>query len=266
MKKTRLADNTSVFCLRATEAKMLDYHIKNYLVPPIVLQNGNTILDVGANIGIMGIRLLQQYPDSTVYAFEPIPPTYQVLAANAREMGEKRFIALQYGVSKENGTAVFSYFPNSPALSTAHPEDWDNNKNTLTEAVAGNVRNAPPEFWWAKFIPSFLFKWGAKIMRMGEQKVTCELRTISAIIEQYDIKTIDLLKIDCEGAELDVLLGIAPQHWQRLQQVVVEVHDLDGRLEQVVQLCRNNGISNIKVERDSMMGNTPLYNVFAARL
>lgn len=265
MKKTQLADGTAVFCLRATEAKMLDYHIKGYLAPPVVMQNGYTVVDIGANIGIMGVRLLQQFPDSTVYAFEPIPSIYKVLAANAQKIGEKQFIALQYGISKENGTATFSYFPNSPALSTAHPEDWDQNKGTLTEAVAGNVRNAPPEFWWAKYIPVFLFKWAAKAMRMGEQKVNCQLRTLSSIIKQYDIKTIDILKVDCEGAELDALLGIEPQDWQRVRQVVAEVHDLDGRLDRVVALCREHGLTNIKVERDSMMGNTPLYNVFAVR-
>lgn len=265
MKTTCLADGTEVFCIRSTEAKMLDYHIKNYLVPPIVMQNGYTVMDIGANIGIMGVRLLQQYPDNTVYSFEPLPLTYEVLAANARKMGEKRFIALQYGISKENGTAIFSYFPNSPALSTACPEDWDNNENTLTEAVAGNVRHAPPEFWWAKLIPTFLFKWGAKLMRRGEQKVNCQLRTLSSVIEQYAIETIDLLKIDCEGAELDVLLGIEPHDWQRIRQVVAEVHDLDGRLDKVTNLCRSKGLSNIVVERDAMMGNAPLYNVFATR-
>ncbi len=266
MKKTRLTDGTEVFCLQATEAKMLDYHIKGYLTPPIALQNGYTVFDIGANEGIMGIRLLQQYHDSKIYAFEPIPPTYEVLAANARIMGEHRYRALPYGVSNENGNAVFSYFPNSPALSTAHPEEWDKNPDNLAEAVAGNVRQAPPEFWWARFIPSFLFKWFAKIMRMGEQKFTCQLRTVSTIIAEYGIEKINLLKIDCEGAELAVLQGIKPEDWQRIEQVVAEVHDIDGRLEQVTQLCRQYGLNNLKVEKDTMMGNAPLYNVFASKI
>ncbi len=42
----------------------------------------------------------------------------------------------------------------------------------------------------------------------------------------------DLLKVDVEGAELDVLRGVDPQDWARIRQVVVEVRSsLVGRAQ-----------------------------------
>ena len=59
---------------------------------------------------------------------------------------------------------------------------------------------------------------------------------------------IALLKVDVEGAELQVLLGIDEADWARLEQVVVEVHDRDGKLEAVAELLRFRGFA-VKVER-----------------
>ena len=49
-----------------------------------------------------------------------------------------------------------------------------------------------------------------------------------------------LLKVDVEGAELEVLHGIAPQDWQRIDQVAMEVENsvLEG---EVTALLRQHG-------------------------
>lgn len=38
-----------------------------------LLKNGDTILDIGANIGVMTVHLARKYPDSKIIAFEPMP-------------------------------------------------------------------------------------------------------------------------------------------------------------------------------------------------
>jgi FkbM family methyltransferase len=38
-----------------------------------MIPDGNVILDIGANIGVMAIHLSRTHPLSTIYAFEPIP-------------------------------------------------------------------------------------------------------------------------------------------------------------------------------------------------
>ena len=44
---------------------------------------------------------------------------------------------------------------------------------------------------------------------------------------------VDLLKVDVEGAEEAVLLGIREGEWASIQAAVIEVHDTDGRLERI---------------------------------
>lgn len=46
----------------------------------------------------------------------------------------------------------------------------------------------------------------------------CTMTTVSALMAEHDLKGIDLLKIDVEGAELDVLRGVRPEDWPRIHQ------------------------------------------------
>ena len=79
------------------------------------------------------------------------------------------------------------------------------------------------------------------------------------------IARIDLLKIDCEGAEWEVLMGIQAADWPKIQQVVVEVHDHDGRAEQVRALLQGHGFSRITAEQEKALEGTELINMFAVR-
>ena len=49
---------------------------------------------------------------------------------------------------------------------------------------------------------------------------TCALTTLSGVIRKEQLRHIDLLKIDVEGAELDVLRGVDAEHWPRIRQVL----------------------------------------------
>ena len=57
------------------------------------------------------------------------------------------------------------------------------------------------------------------------EKVDCSLRTLSAVIDEYGVEKIDLLKIDVEGGEADVLGGLEERHWGIVQQITLEVED-----------------------------------------
>ena len=102
-------------------------------------------------------------------------------------------------------------------------------------------------------------------MVSGSQKVHCELKPLSAIIDERNIDRIDLLKIDCEGAEWDVLLGIKDEHWPVIKSMVIEVHDLNGRLKNMRELLKSKGFGNLNEERESGLEQTPMYNLFAQR-
>jgi len=86
---------------------------------------------------------------------------------------------------------------------------------------------------------------------------------LSSVINDLDVKNIDLLKIDVEGAEYEVLQGIAPDDWRKIKQIVLEVHDLEGRLDKIQALLKSNGF-NITVERNNLIPATlKTFNLYA---
>jgi FkbM family methyltransferase len=261
----KLAGQTEVYCLRKPEAFVLDSHVEGYMINGIKVKEGDTVFDVGANIGVFGVRMLQKGPSVRVFAFEPIPDIYEVLKANSQKFGKDRFVALNCGLSEANGEAEFTYFPHAPALSTSNPGMWDEDPDMFKNAVEGSLKNAPKEMWYAKLLPSFLSGLMAKLLRSGGKKFKCQLRTISSVIEEYKVDKIDLLKIDCEGAELSVLLGLEDRHWAMVNQMVVEVHDTAGRLERIKGMCQKHGLVNIIAQQEQGFESTKLINLYATR-
>ena len=95
---------------------------------------------------------------------------------------------------------------------------------------------------------------------LSREHFECRVETISEVMRQEALTAIDLLKIDVEKAEWDVLLGIEPQDWPRIRQVVVEVHDLGGRLGRVLALLEGHGFECV-VEQESMLEGTGIHSI-----
>jgi hypothetical protein len=93
----------------------------------------------------------------------------------------------------------------------------------------------------------------------------CEMRTLSEVISEYGVDRIDLLKVDVEKAELDVLNGIDGKDWPKIRQVVVEVHDLDRRVETTRKLLIAAGLRSVSVEQPPTLKDTNIFTVFATR-
>lgn len=74
------------------------------------------------------------------------------------------------------------------------------------------------------------------------------VRKLSNMLKEQGLhgQTIDLLKVDVEGAELKVLLGIDDATWCCINQMVVEVHDgEDGRVDKIIELCKTKGFTKV---------------------
>ncbi|MBN4002012.1 amino acid adenylation domain-containing protein [Nostoc sp. LPT] len=72
--------------LNKTETEFLYQEIfteQSYLQHGITLDEGDCIFDVGANIGLFSLFAAQACPKVKIYAFEPIPPVFELLRLNA---------------------------------------------------------------------------------------------------------------------------------------------------------------------------------------
>ena len=265
MKKTFLSDKTPIYCLVPSEAFILDDHIKGYLEHGIHVKENDIVVDIGANIGVLGVRLSKSLKSISIHCFEPIPDIFNVLKKNSHYSKNKNFKVYQKGIGKKIENKVFTYFPNSPALSTAKPEMWKENPKSFTDAVRGSIKNAPKKFWWAKLIPSFFIPFIARRLLKNSQEINCEITTLSNFIQEEKIEKIDLLKIDCEGLEWNVLMGIEEIDWDKIKSIVMEVHNIEDRLKNTISLLKKHGFKNIKSEQELALKETKLINLYATR-
>ncbi len=221
----------------------------------IELKDGDCIFDVGANIGFFMLYLNQHLKNASVFSFEPIPDTYGLLEKNALRHNNLNLQLYNCGLSDEAGNATFTHYPKSNICSTMFPqgshEYLDNNRQYVFDKIRSRstvsrvgLDNTP------KFIQSLLFRLIFSWYYRAQVSVQCKLRTISDVIDEQSIQRIDYLKIDTEGAELNVLNGIRPQHWPIIRQAVIEVHDGSSGLQKVIEILERNGFHCI-VEQPS---------------
>jgi FkbM family methyltransferase len=262
-REVRLPDGTRVACLKKIEALVLDDHIDGYFRHGIRVREGDIVIDVGANIGLFGLRAMQRCRgQATVLSFEPIPVIFSALSENAERFGQGRWRAFPFGLSSRRRTARFVYYPGSPAMSTSYPEAYN---NLLSKSVRGTWKSAPPHLWWMRLLPSPVSALVAKSLRANGEPMECELRTLSDVIAEYGVPRIDLLKVDAEGEELEVLRGVDPADWGKINQIVVEVHDVEGRLRAITELLREHGFRDQVIDKERAFDELPFFNVYATR-
>ena len=271
-----LPNNMEVCCLQNNEEVFLIYdQVQEYFKHGIEINKGDTVFDVGANIGIFSLWVYKACQENVfIYAFEPIPNTFQALEENIKRLNSTTIKTIPCGLSQSSHLQDFGFYPNATALSTAYPNGAKAERDMLRKAALQKIdaiRNSKnissPLYWYTK-LPRFLlsFVLDRKLKKAFiAQKVTCQLKTLSEIIHDYQVQYIDLLKIDVEKSELDVLLGIESADWIKIKQIVIEVHDLENRVEKITALLASKGFGEIIVEQEQYLKGTDIYNMYALR-
>lgn len=68
--------------------------------------------------------------------------------------------------------------------------------------------------------------------------------TMARLMEDHRLETIDLLKVDCEGCEFDIFLGMEAESYSKIQNIVFEFHRIDDyseKLSLILNKLRSNG-------------------------
>ena len=266
-----------------------------YVSHGIRLAPGDTVLDIGANVGMFALKAASLVsPGGRVLCFEPAPRAYaalrRTLAANAADARVRSVDvrALQVAVADTTGTALLTEYPHAAGWSTLSlcVDDAETAANVGAYAQAADAHEvlATAPSGLRPFLALFLaplrrtglytaaVQLLSRRMLRGAREVRCEVVTVSQLLDSMaahvpGFKCVDLLKIDVERAELDVLRGITSQrHWASIRQAVLEVHDTDGRLGKVMQLLRQDGgFATVTSVQPSNLVGSNLYVVYATR-
>ncbi|WP_326581687.1 FkbM family methyltransferase (plasmid) [Actinacidiphila glaucinigra] len=223
----------------------------------IVVPSDATVIDAGANIGLFSLSLAQRA--ARVIAFEPCPPTYQLCAANLQMNSAATVQLLEAALGSHTGTAEITWYPGATGLSTLHPDpvaDADTlHAIARREIETGAVDDA--EAWHEQATDIIEGKLRGHLF-------PCRVLRLSDVLDTAGVNDVDLLKIDVQKAEADVLAGIDERHWPGIHQIVAEVHDIDGRLADLVHQLHTRGFHTV-TEADPMSQGAGLHYLYARR-
>jgi amino acid adenylation domain-containing protein/FkbM family methyltransferase len=254
-----LLNHIPVFYINRNETEFMYREIFEetcYLKKGIQLKKDACIVDIGANIGIFSVFASLMFPESTVYSFEPIPPIHKVLDLNA-QLYSDRIKVFNCGISSVEGVENFIYYPNASVLSGSFA-----NKEEELKTVKAFIYNQEQPEIKEQLSSSQVNELLEERLKFSEFQ--CQLKTLSQVIKEDRISFIDLLKIDVEKGECEVLEGIDDQDWPKIKQIVIEVHDIDHRLDRILSLLEEKGF-RVQEEQDDVLTSTDLYNVYAIR-
>ena len=163
---------------------------------------GDIVIDVGAHVGLFTLRCLKCHKVSFVVAVEPHPLNAKLLRANLALNRLKR-------------------------------------KSTVVEAALGR-REGMGELYVADAAGQHSLFYDER-KHKGRPALRVRITTADKLVHELHLKRVDFMKIDVEGAELDVLMGARELLREFRPVLVIEVHT--DRMPGVLRLLRAYGYS-----------------------
>ena len=143
-----------------------------------------TIIDVGANVGFFSLFAASKW-GAEVFAYEPVQANYEEMANNVKANPHVTINCRRMAVSSVSGD-IEIFFDKTATLTT-----------TATACPS------EPKTWKIEKVKAV---------------------TLLDILESEGLRTVDLLKMDCEGSEFSILYQTSPETLRRINQMAIEVH------------------------------------------
>lgn len=231
---------------------------QSYLPGLTSLPEGAVVFDVGANIGMYSLFVSALCPSASIYAFEPIPPVCDVLRRNLAQHCPEASV-FGCGLSDHDRQEDFTFYPGYTVMSAQRSlADTSAEKEFVRGQITRDGYSDSSEM-----LDELLD------YRLREESHRCQLRRLSAVMDECGVEAIDVLKIDVQRAEMDVLRGIDDRHWPAIRQVIMEVHDDEtaataGQLSAVTAELERRGLEVTRSQEELLAG-SDRHTLFAVR-
>ena len=152
------------------------------------VQNGWCVFDIGAGIGDFSIKAAYGKPDTQVFSFEPFSGSYTLLLENLKKNKIDNVQPYQKAVWHKDGKLRLDRSILEPLQMTSDEIAFPDSMRTIEEIDAVSL---------------------------------------NLFCQQAHISKIDLLKLDCEGAEYPIILQSQPDIFKNIDRIVMEYHDMN---------------------------------------
>ena len=139
----RLPNSLEVFHQNRNETEFIYQQIfedQIYLRHGITIEPGDCVFDVGANIGLFTLFLYHRLREAKVFAFEPIPSTFEKLRNNVALYGLDAHL-FNCGLSDRDDTATFTFYR------TGRPVRAATQTSTRRNLRSGRSSNIKARWW-----------------------------------------------------------------------------------------------------------------------
>jgi FkbM family methyltransferase len=154
-----------------------------------------TIYDIGAHIGTFSTIMAALLPQAVVHAFEPAPENFAMIQRNVRHLGlVGRVRPRLAGVGARKGVFLTDALHRSP--DTTNTGGHSALGLQLVDAAAHRGQSV------------------------------AEMVTLNELLDGEE--RVDIMKIDCEGSEFEILYGLTPEQFARIDTMLGEIHSCVG--------------------------------------
>ena len=147
--------------------------------------DGWTVLDIGAALGDFAVYVARANPNARVFAFEPFAGSFARLQENIALNNLQNVIAVRRAISSNAGFVALA----KTGAAVQH--------TTTSSTRSGQA----------------------------SETVRVEALTLGDVFDDYAIDRCDFLKMDCEGAEYEILLNAPAAAFDRIDRLCLEYHD-----------------------------------------
>jgi FkbM family methyltransferase len=172
------------------------------------------IIDIGAHHGYFSMfSAVNTAKDSKIVAIEPDSENFNRLVQNVKHNSLPNIESISCAIAGEDGQSEF--FPG----------------NGVNSTIVANYA----------------------LSQSGAISKTIETRTLAKIIEDNNLPRVDFLKMDCEGAEYQILINTPSEVFDKIETISMEFHDMkDVRYtgESILNILTQNGFKIVKYHYD----------------
>lgn len=167
------------------------------------IKRGETVIDIGANIGLFATCAASLSRTGKIYCFEPSKDNFARLQYHRKHNGLENMVPVNQGISDKVETLKL-YLVNDNCGAHSTVEQKEDSADENYEVI--------------------------------------ECVPLQQVFDEYAISRCHFLKIDCEGAELKILTALPADYFRRIDRIALEYHPNVDALE-LAELLHQHGFS-----------------------
>lgn len=158
-----------------------------------VKKDAPVIVDIGANVGYAATFFFSHFPKAHIISFEPLPTNFDLLCKNQKQNLFLKWQIVPKAIGRNNDK-VLLYFQKKQGLTP---------------------------------IPSIY----ADFDSQNQDCIEVEMISLPQVFQDFGLDKIDLLKLDCEGAEYEILYHTPQEYLNKIHCIVMETHHRNNENE-----------------------------------